>query len=97
MKSVDEIKQRLEKIEKLEQTLTVFEESDELYLDVLHKIQGGFDEIGDLALNAFRELTEKIRNVGAKTIDRRIKELSSTVKHSVTEQIDDIKNELKGE
>ncbi|TWL85154.1 hypothetical protein [Bacillus licheniformis] len=50
-----------------------------------------------LALNAFRELTEKIRNVGAKTIDRRIKELSSTVKHSVTEQIDDIKNELKGE
>lgn len=40
MKNVDEIKQHLEKIERLEQTLVVFEESDELYLDVLHKIQG---------------------------------------------------------
>ncbi|MCY9290789.1 hypothetical protein MOF05_20785 [Bacillus haynesii] len=85
MKNVDEIKQHLEKIEKLEQTLVVFEESDDLYLDVLHKIQGEFDEIGDLALNTFRELTEKIRNVGAKTIDRRIKKLSRTVKHSVNE------------
>ncbi|MDI3411814.1 hypothetical protein QKW52_22570 [Bacillus sonorensis] len=40
MNKVDEIKQHLEKIVKLEQTLSVFEESDDLYLDVLHKIQG---------------------------------------------------------
>lgn len=95
MKKVDEIKQHLEKINKLEQTLVVFEESDELYLDVLHKIQGEFDEISDLALNAFRELTEKIRNVGSKTINNKIKTLPNTVHKSVKENMDELINELK--
>lgn len=95
MKKVDEIKQHLEKINKLEQTLAVFEESDELHLDVLHKIQGEFDEIIDLALNAFRELTEKIRNVGSKTINNKIKALPNTVQKSVKENMDELINELK--
>ncbi|MEN7355771.1 hypothetical protein ABC915_00830 [Bacillus licheniformis] len=95
MKKIDEIKQHLEKINKLEQTLVVFEESDELRLDVLHKIQGEFDEIGDLALDAFRELTEKIRNVGAKTINNKIKALPNTVQKSVKENMDELINELK--
>ncbi|MCY9156342.1 MULTISPECIES: hypothetical protein [Bacillus] len=95
MKKIDEIKQHLEKINKLEQTLVVFEESDELYLDVLHKIQGEFDEISDLALNAFRELTEKIRNVGSKTINNKIKTLPNTVHKSVKENMDELINELK--
>ncbi|CAI8769050.1 hypothetical protein CHCC14809_2311 [Bacillus licheniformis] len=95
MKKIDEIKQHLEKINKLEQTLVVFEESDELYLDVLHKIQGEFDEISDLALNAFRELTEKIRNVGSKTINNKIKTLPNTVQKSVKENMDELINELK--
>ncbi|MED1741408.1 hypothetical protein P4U97_18195 [Bacillus swezeyi] len=37
MNKTKQIKHHLEKIEKLEQTLTVFEESDELYIDVLQK------------------------------------------------------------
>ncbi|EQM25415.1 MULTISPECIES: hypothetical protein [Bacillus] len=95
MKNVDEIKQHLEKIEKLEQTLVVFEESDELYLDVLHKIQGEFDEIGDLALNACLELTEEIRNVGSKMIGDRIKLLPNFLKRSAKDQMKEIEKELK--
>ncbi|KAA6446724.1 hypothetical protein [Bacillus swezeyi] len=95
MNKVDEIKRHLEKIEKLEQTLVVFEESDELYLDVLHKIQEEFNEIGDLSLDACLELTEKIRNVGSKTINNKIKALPNTVQKSVKENMDELINELK--
>ncbi|ASB89244.1 MULTISPECIES: hypothetical protein [Bacillus] len=95
MNRVDEIKQRLEKIEKLEQTLSVFEESDDLYLDVLHKIQGEFNEIGDLSLDACLELTEKIRNVGSTTINNKIKALPDAVQKSVKENMDELINGLK--
>ncbi|MFT0803333.1 hypothetical protein VSK91_22005 [Bacillus swezeyi] len=97
MDKVREIKQHLEKIDKLEQTLSVFEESDELHIDVLHKIQEEFNEIGDLALEAYKDLTEQIRNVGNKTINERIKKLPEAVTNGVREQMNELINELKGE
>lgn len=64
MDKVMEIKQHLEKIEKLEQTLPVFEESDELYLDVLHKIQGSLMKLATylwlLVLNLLIELGKQV-------------------------------------
>lgn len=97
MNRVDEIKQRLEKIEKLEQTLTVFEESDELYLDVLQKIQGEFDEIGDLSLAACLELTDRIRKTGSSSIKKRIEKIPEMVDEAVKEQIKELEDELKGD
>ncbi|GIN68465.1 hypothetical protein FKN04_23275 [Bacillus glycinifermentans] len=97
MDKVMEIKQHLEKIEKLEQTLPVFEESDELYLDVLHKIQGEFDEISDLSLAACLEFTDRIRETGSSSIKKRIEKIPKMVNEAVKEQIEELKDELKGD
>ncbi|MCY7858767.1 hypothetical protein MOB44_19275 [Bacillus sonorensis] len=97
MDKVMEIKEHLEKIEKLEQTLSVFEESDELYLDVLHKIQGELDEISDLSLAACLELTDRIRKTGSSSIKKRIEKIPKMINEAVKEQIEELKDELKGD
>ncbi|MCY9084379.1 hypothetical protein ABE208_15845 [Bacillus inaquosorum] len=92
-KDKNKIIKSIEKINKLEEGLSLFEEGDEEYLSVLVKIQGLYDEISDTALECFKEMTTKIRNTGQKRIVKGIDQLPHTIKESINEQIDEIKGE----
>ncbi|MCY7759714.1 hypothetical protein MOE06_09320 [Bacillus inaquosorum] len=70
----------IEKINKLEEGLSLFEEDDEEYLSVLVKIQGLYDEIADNALECFKDMTTKIRKTGQKRIGKGIDQLLHTIK-----------------
>ncbi|MCI3197753.1 hypothetical protein GXP75_19195 [Bacillus sp. HU-1818] len=82
----------IEKISKLEEGLSLFEEDDEEYLSLLVKIQGLYDEIADIALEGFKDMTTEIRKTGQKRIEKGIDQLPHTIKESVSEQINDMKN-----
>ncbi|MED4798996.1 hypothetical protein P9684_03920 [Bacillus atrophaeus] len=82
----------IEKISKLEEGLSLFEEDDEEYLSLLVKIQGLYDEIADISLEGFKDMTTEIRKTGQKRIEKGIDQLPHTIKESVSEQINDMKN-----
>ncbi|MGY3839035.1 hypothetical protein ACWNPK_18065 [Bacillus atrophaeus] len=82
----------IEKISKLEEGLSLFEEGDEEYLSLLVKIQGLYDEIADISLEGFKDMTTEIRKTGQKRIEKGIDQLPQTIKESVSEQINDMKN-----
>ncbi|RJS57484.1 hypothetical protein CJ481_17280 [Bacillus subtilis] len=91
-KDKNKIIKSIEKINKLEEGLALFEEGDEEYLSVLVKIQGLYDEIADTALECFKEMTTKIRKTGQKRIGKGIDQLPYTIKENIADQV----NELKG-
>ncbi|PHI49625.1 hypothetical protein B9T64_06460 [Bacillus halotolerans] len=94
LKDKNKIIKSIEKINKLEEGLSLFEEGDEEYLSVLVKIQGLYDEIADTALECFKEMTTKVRKTGQKRIVKGIDELPHTIKNNVTDQMNEIKREL---
>lgn len=91
-KDKNKIIKSIEKINKLEEGLALFEEGDEEYLSVLVKIQGLYYEIADTALECFKEMITKIRKTGQKRIGKRIDQLPYTIKENIADQV----NELKG-
>ncbi|MCY8958278.1 hypothetical protein [Bacillus atrophaeus] len=91
-KSKNNIVNYIEKIDKLEEGLSLFEEDDEEYLSILVKIQGLYDNIADAALEGFKDMTKDIRKTGQKRIEKGIDQLPHTIKESVSEQINDMKN-----
>ncbi|MCY7933956.1 hypothetical protein MOF37_07940 [Bacillus spizizenii] len=93
-KDKNKIINSIEKINKLEEALALFEEGDEEYLSVLVKIQGLYDEIADNALECFKDMTTKIRNTGQKRIGKGIDQLPHTIRESIADQVNDIKGEL---
>ncbi|MBL4968897.1 hypothetical protein [Bacillus halotolerans] len=90
-KNKNKIIKSIEKINKLEEGLALFEEGDEEYLSVLVKIQGLYDEIADTALECFKEMTTKIRKTGQNRIEKGIDQLPYTIGESVAGQINEIK------
>lgn len=60
----------IEKISKLEEGLSLFEEDDEEYLSLLVKIQGLYDEIADISLEGFKDMTTEIRKTGRKELKK---------------------------
>ncbi|PLS07680.1 hypothetical protein [Bacillus halotolerans] len=94
LKDKNKIIKSIEKINKLEEGLALFEEGDEEYLSVLVKIQRIYDEISDTALECFKEMTTKIRKTGQKRIVKGIDQLPHTIRNSVNDQMDEIKREL---
>ncbi|WP_437132702.1 hypothetical protein [Bacillus atrophaeus] len=84
----------IEKISKLKEGLSLFDESDEEYLSLLVKIQELYDCIADAALEEFKDMTNEIRKIGQKRIERGIDQLPHTIKESVTDQINEIKGEM---
>ncbi|MER2456335.1 hypothetical protein ABS751_00180 [Bacillus subtilis] len=97
LKSKNEIKKCIDKINKLEEGLSLFEESDEEYLSVLVKIQGLYDEISDTALECFKEMTTKIRKTGQKRIIKGIDQLPHTIKENVADQVNELKENYLNE
>ncbi|MCY9273450.1 hypothetical protein MOF24_17335 [Bacillus inaquosorum] len=93
-KDKNKIIKSIEKINKLEEGLALFEEGDEEYLSVIVKIQGLYDEIADNALECFKDMTTKIRNTGQKRIGKGIEQLPNTIRESIADQVNDIKGEL---
>ncbi|MCY8798145.1 hypothetical protein [Bacillus inaquosorum] len=93
-KDKNKIIKSIEKINKLEEGLALFEEGDEEYLSVLVKIQGLYDEIADNALECFKDMATKIRNTGQKRIGKGIEQLPNTIRESIADQVNDIKGEL---
>ncbi|MEC2062604.1 hypothetical protein [Bacillus inaquosorum] len=91
LKDKNKIIKSIEKINKLEEGLALFEEGDEEYLSVLEKIQALYDEIADIALECFKDMTTKIRKTGQKRIEKGIDQLSHTIKESINEQLNEIK------
>ncbi|MEC2359830.1 hypothetical protein [Bacillus atrophaeus] len=91
-KSENNIVNYIEKIDKLEEGLSLFEEDDEEYLSILVKIQGLYDNIADAALEGFKDMTTEIRKTGQKKIEKGIDQLPQTIRESVSEQINDMKN-----
>ncbi|CAI6279347.1 hypothetical protein ACR6EC_23530 [Bacillus subtilis] len=94
LKYKNKILKSIEKINKLEEGLSLFEEGDEEYLSVLVKIQGLYDEISDTALECFKEMTAKIRKTGQKRIVKGIDQLPHAIKESITDQVNGLKGEL---
>ncbi|MFV9832884.1 hypothetical protein A4A36_20595 [Bacillus subtilis] len=94
LKNKNKIIKSIEKINKLEEGLSLFEEGDEEYLSVLVKIQGLYDEIADTALECFKEMTTKIRKTGQKRIVKGIGQLPHAIKESIADQVNDIKGGL---
>ncbi|AOL97839.1 hypothetical protein P4V37_05720 [Bacillus subtilis] len=94
LKDKNKIIKSIEKINKLEEGLALFEESDEEYLSVLVKIQGLYDEISDTALECFKEMTAKIRKTGQKRIVKGIDQLPHAIKESIVDQVNGFKGEL---
>ncbi|MGG3721001.1 hypothetical protein ABET08_12585 [Bacillus subtilis] len=92
LKDKNKILKSIEKINKLEKGLALFEDGDEEYLSVLVKIQGLYDEISDTALECFKEMTTKIKKTGQKRIVKGIDQLPHTIKENIADQV----NELKG-
>lgn len=93
-KDKNKIIKSIERINKLEEGLALFEEGDEEYLSVLVKIQGLYDEIADNALECFKDMTTKIRNTGQKRIGKGFDQLPHTIRESIADQVNDIKGEL---
>lgn len=93
-KEINKIIKSIEKINKLEEGLSLFEEGDEEYLSVLVKIQGLYDEISDIALECFKEMTTKIRKTGQKRIVKGIDQLPHTIRSSISDQMNEIKREM---
>ncbi|MED1818929.1 hypothetical protein P4V11_08330 [Bacillus subtilis] len=94
LKYKNKLLKSIEKINKLEEGLSLFEEGDEEYLSVLVKIQGLYDEISDTALECFKEMTTKIRKTGQKRIVKGIDQLPHAIKESIADQVNDFKGEL---
>ena len=94
LKDKNKIIKSIEKINKLEEGLALFEESDEEYLSVLVKIQGLYDEISDTALECFKEMTTKIKKTGQKRIVKGIDQLPHAIKESIVDQVNGFKGEL---
>ncbi len=69
-KSENNIVNYIEKIDKLEEGLSLFEEDDEEYLSILVKIQGLYDNIADAALEGFKDMTTEIRKTGQKKLKK---------------------------
>ncbi|MCY7975577.1 hypothetical protein P8843_06595 [Bacillus inaquosorum] len=90
-KDKNKIIKSIEKINKLEEGLSLFEEGDEEYLSVLVKIQGLYDEISDIALECFKEVTTKIRKTGQKRIVKGIDQLPHTIRNSISDQMTKLK------
>ncbi|WP_086343955.1 hypothetical protein [Bacillus subtilis] len=86
-KDKNKIIKSIEKINKLEEGLSLFEECDEEYLSVLVKIQGLYDEIADTALECFKDMTTKIRKTGRKRIGKGIDQLPHTIRNSISDQM----------
>ncbi|WP_316274518.1 hypothetical protein [Bacillus halotolerans] len=93
LKNKNKILQSIEKINKLEEGLSLFEEGDEEYLSVLVKIQGLYDEIADTALECFKDMTTKIRKTGQKQIGKVIDQLPHAIRESIADQVNEIKRE----
>ncbi|MCY8083216.1 hypothetical protein MOC02_07880 [Bacillus inaquosorum] len=93
-KDKNKIIKSIEKINKLEEGLSLFEEGDEEYLSVLVKIQGLYDEIADTALECFKDMTTKIRKTGRKRIGKGIDQLPHTIRNSISDQMNEIKREM---
>ncbi|AYK67806.1 hypothetical protein ACTOTM_07140 [Bacillus subtilis] len=94
LKDKNKILKSIEKINKLEEGLSLFEEGDEEYLSVLVKIQGLYDEISDTALECFKEMTAKIRKTGQKRIVKGIDQLPHTIRNNISDQMNEIKREM---
>ncbi|MEY8820575.1 hypothetical protein AB7C35_15340 [Bacillus subtilis] len=94
LKYKNKILKSIEKINKLEEGFSLFEEGDEEYLSVLVKIQGLYDEISDTALECFKEMTTKIRKTGQKRIVKGIDQLPHAIKESIADQVNGLKGEL---
>ncbi|MDR4910738.1 MULTISPECIES: hypothetical protein [Bacillus] len=94
LKDKNKIIRTIEKINKLEEGLSLFEEGDEEYLSVLVKIQGLYDEITDTALECFKEMTTKIRKTGQKRIVNGIDQLPHTIRNNISDQMNEIKREM---
>ncbi|MED3629083.1 hypothetical protein P4478_19225 [Bacillus subtilis] len=94
LKDKNKILKSIEKINKLEEGLSLFEENDEEYLSVLVKIQGLYDEISDTALECFKEMTAKIRKTGQKRIVKGIDQLPHTIRNNISDQMNEIKREM---
>ncbi|MFG6672170.1 hypothetical protein ACGYLS_17840 [Bacillus subtilis] len=94
LKDKNKILKSIEKINKLEEGLSLFEEGDEEYLSVLVKIQGLYDEIADTALECFKEMTAKIRKTGQKRIVKGIDQLPHTIRNNISDQMNEIKREM---
>ncbi|OIR59835.1 hypothetical protein BLL41_18510 [Bacillus sp. FMQ74] len=94
LKDKNKIIKSIEKINKLEEGLALFEEGDEEYLSVLVKIQGLYDEISDTALECFKDMTTKIRKTGQKRIEKGIDQLPHAIKESIAGQVNGFKGEL---
>ncbi|KIN53242.1 hypothetical protein ACL9SS_19040 [Bacillus subtilis] len=96
LKDKNKILKSIEKINKLEEGLSLFEEGDEEYLSVLEKIQALYDEIADISLECFKVMTTKIRKTGLKRIGNGIDQLPHTIKESIADQVNGLKGELFG-
>lgn len=94
LKDKNKIIKSVEKINKLEEGLSLFEEGDEEYLSVLVKIQGLYDEIADTALECFKEMTTKVRKTGQKRIVKGIDQLPHTIRNNISDQMNEIKREM---
>ncbi|MEC2137434.1 hypothetical protein P9F07_20445 [Bacillus subtilis] len=94
LKDKNKITKSIEKINKLEEGLSLFGEGDEEYLSVLVKIQGLYDEISDTALECFKEMTTKIRKTGQKRIVKGIDQLPHTIRNNISDQMNEIKREM---
>lgn len=94
LKDKNKIINSIERINKLEEGLSLFEEGDEEYLSVLVKIQGLYDEIADTALECFKDMTTKIRKTGRKRIGKGIDQLPHTIRNSISDQMNEIKREM---
>ncbi|KIL30434.1 hypothetical protein ACR6EC_23585 [Bacillus subtilis] len=94
LKDKNKLLKSIEKINKLEEGLSLFEEGDEEYLSVLVKIQGLYDEISDTALECFKEMTAKIRKTGQKRIVKGIDQLPHTIRNNISDQMNEIKREM---
>ena len=94
LKDKNKIIKSIEKINKLEKGLALFEDGDEEYLSVLVKIQGLYDEISDTALECFKEMTTKIRKTGQKRIVKGIDQLPHTIRNNISDQMNEIKREM---
>ncbi len=90
------IEKCLMKISDLEKALTLFNEDEEEYISVLAKMQSQYDQIADTAMEGFKELTLHIRYTGNKRVQRGIDQLPQTIKETVSDQISEFKEELKG-
>lgn len=94
LKDKNKIIKCVEKINKLEKGLALFEDGDEEYLSVLVKIQGLYDEISDTALECFKDMTTKIRKTGRKRIGKGIDQLPHTIRNNISDQMNEIKREM---